>query len=157
DWGPHSDTEWRQMRKRQEITIDQVEALQRELTLARAVAPVATWMRPVKYNQRSSARVLIFGTTEQYRLTGGMSLAEGRFLSEADAEGARPVCIVGANVATNLFDRVTPLGKRVTIGGRAFEVIGVLEKLGGLFGNMMDNQVIIPLPQFFSTFVYARE
>src|SRR5262245_50020303 len=51
DWGPHSDAEWRQMRKRREITLDQVNALQHELSLARAVAPVATWMRPVKYGK----------------------------------------------------------------------------------------------------------
>ncbi len=157
DWGPHSETEWHQMQKRRDITLEEVNSLQKQLTLSRAVAPVATWMRPIKYNNRSSVRVLIFGTTDQYLYTGGMSLAEGRFLSEADADGARPVCVIGATIATNLFERESPLGKRVTIGGRGFEVIGVLEKLGGLFGSTMDNQVVIPLAQFFATFVYARE
>jgi putative ABC transport system permease protein len=157
DWGPRSETEWRQQRRRREITLEQANSLQRELKLAQAVAPVATWMRPVKYNKRSSERVLIAGTTDQYLFTGGMSVATGRFLSEADATGARPVCVIGATIATNLFERESPLERKVVIGGRAFEVIGVLEKIGGLFGNTLDNQVIIPLPQFFSTFVYADE
>jgi putative ABC transport system permease protein len=157
DWGPRSETEWRRQRQRRDITLDQAYALQRELKRVQAVAPVATWMRPVKYQKRSSDRVLIAGTTDQYLWTGGMSVADGRFLSEADASGARPVCVIGATIATNLFERESPLQKKVVIGGRAFEVIGVLDKLGGLFGNTLDNQVVIPLAQFFSTFVYADE
>jgi putative ABC transport system permease protein len=157
DWGPHSSDQWHQMQKRPDITAQQVEALARELSTARAIAPVANWMRPIKYKERSSDRVLIFGTTDQYLRTGGMTLAEGRFISEADSDGARPVCVLGSIIATNLFGRESPIGKKVTIGGRPFEVIGVLDKLGGLFGSTFDNQVVIPLVQFYSTFVWARD
>jgi len=157
DWGPHSEADWRRIQRRRDISLQEVNELQKQLTLSRAIAPVANWMRPIKYNNRSSGRVLIFGTTEEYLYTGGMTVAEGRFLSEADAAGARPVCVIGANIATNLFDRESPLGRKVTIGDRGFEVIGVLDKLGGLFGTTLDNQVVIPLAQFFSIFVYQRD
>jgi putative ABC transport system permease protein len=54
DWGPHSSDQWHQMQKRPDITAQQAEALARELSTARAIAPVANWMRPIKYKERSS-------------------------------------------------------------------------------------------------------
>jgi putative ABC transport system permease protein len=157
DWGPHSDEQWRQMQKRPDITAPEAQALAKELTTARAVAPVAYWMRPIKYKERSSDRILIVGTTDQFVQTGGRTLSDGRFFSEADSEGARPVCVLGATIVTNLFGRESPMGQRITIGGRPFEVVGVFDKLGGLFGSTLDNEVVIPIAQFFATFVWARD
>src|SRR5262249_18327685 len=119
----------------------------------RAVTPVAGTEEPVKYKKRRSGGVLINGTTEQYMETMGFTVAEGRFLSAAECNYGRPVCVIGALVATNLFQNESPIGNRVTIGQSPFEVVGVLEKQGGLMesGNP-DNQVMIPLPQFMGRF-----
>ena len=56
--------------------------------------------------------VTVIGSTENLLLTGAVSLSEGRFMTTAEAEGGRPVCVIGSEVATNLFDRETPLGKQ---------------------------------------------
>jgi len=48
-----------------------------------------------------------------------------------------------------LFKLVTPIGERVAIGNRNFDVVGVLEPIGGMFGeDGPDRQVIVPLNQF---------
>ena len=75
-------------------------------------------------------------------------------MSPIEASAGRPVCLVGSEVATNLFQRESPIGKRIRIGSyETFEVIGVLERQGSFLGIFsMDNQVIIPLPQFISSF-----
>jgi putative ABC transport system permease protein len=55
-------------------------------------------------------------------------------------------------VATNLFRNEPVIGQRVKIENQSFEVIGVLEKQGGLLGMFsLDNRVIIPLKQFISS------
>jgi putative ABC transport system permease protein len=64
--------------------------------------------------------------------------------------------VIGSTVATNLFPRESPLGKRIIIGQRPFEVIGVLEKQGDMFGQF-DNQAIIPLQQLQAAFLHTRE
>ena len=79
--------------------------------MASAVAPVAFDQRLIKYEKRSASGVQIVGSTDQLLQTGGISIADGRFLSAADAEGGRPVCVIGSTVATNLFLRESPLGK----------------------------------------------
>jgi putative ABC transport system permease protein len=124
--------------------------------MATAVAPLAFDQRLIKYEKRSANAVQIVGATDQLLQTGGISISEGRFLSAADADGGRPVCVIGSTVATNLFVRESPLGKKVLIGQRPFEVIGILEKQGDIFGQF-DNQAIIPLLQMMLAFRHTRE
>jgi len=156
DWGPKSHEEWMKIQKRRQITLEQALAVERDLTLARAVTPVSFTGRTIKYKKRSASGVAIVGSTEQLLFTGGIAMGQGRFLSAADAEGGRPVCVIGSDVATNLFQRESPLGEKIRIDNHPFEVIGVLERQGALFGNF-DNQAIIPLPQFSSAFVHSRD
>jgi putative ABC transport system permease protein len=152
-WLNESFEDWIKMRKRREITLAQVEALEKQLTLAQAVAPRVEANQQVKYQKRHSDSVTIIGTTEQFQFTSGISVAEGRFLSAPEAQGGRAVCVIGSMVATNLFQRQSPLGAKITVGQHTFQVIGVLEKQGGfLDGGSLDNQAVIPLKQFVTHF-----
>ena len=155
-WGPRSEEAWLQAQKRRQLTLEDTRALEKSLSLARAITPVSFTGRLVKYDKRSARGVTIVGATDQLILTGGITLADGRFLSEAETEGGRAVCVLGSQVATNLFPRESPLGKRVTIGQRPFDVIGVLEPQGTLFGNF-DNQAIIPIRQLMNSFVHSHD
>jgi putative ABC transport system permease protein len=149
-WINNSHQEWLAMRKRKEITIDQVEALRKQAdNFAAAIAPTADDDRPVRFKNRRSDNVTIIGTTEDYLPTSGANVAIGRFMSPSEVEGGRPVCVLGSEVATNLFRNESPLGQRINIGPRTFEVIGVLEKQGSLLGSFsLDNRVVIPLRQW---------
>ena len=153
-WIIQSQKEWIESQKRPVISLAMANALERQLSLASAIVPVAQNNEPVKYKKRSSSDVNVIGTTEQFQVTGGLTVAQGRFLSAAECSGGRPVCVIGADVATNLFQRAPPLGEKILVDQRAFEVIGVLEKLGGLGDNGgADNEVIVPLPQFNNAFL----
>jgi putative ABC transport system permease protein len=152
DWGPHSHEEWYKMQKRNPITLEQANTLEKELGQARAVAPVMTSTERIRYNKRSARGVSIIGTTEEFLLTGGISVAQGRFFSSLEADGGRPVCVIGSMVATNLFPKESPLGKKIKIDQQPFEVVGVLEKLGTFLDSSVDNQAIITLPQMIAGF-----
>ena len=157
DWSaPDTEVEWLKVQKRRHLTFEQFNALERDLTMAGALAPLAFYELPIKYEKRSASSVQIIGSNEQLLLTGGISIADGRFISAAEAEGGRPVCVIGYAVATNLFVRESPLGKKVMIGQRPFDVVGVLEKQGDMFGQF-DNQAIIPLRQMMASFLHTRD
>jgi len=152
-WFNHSYADWLKMRRRQPFTLAQLKAVENQLTLARAVAPVADYRAPIKYRNRTSNAVSVWGTTEQFQVTSGVSVSSGRFLSSEEADGGRPVCVIGADVATNLFQLEDPIGKTVRLNQTALEVIGILEKQGNFLGEFnLDNRVILPLRQFMSTF-----
>jgi putative ABC transport system permease protein len=148
-WVNHSFEEWLRDHKRRPITRDQVRQVERQMALAEAVAPNVEVDQSVWYQNRRASQVQIFGSTDQLQATSGLEVKIGRFLTSAEAEGGRPVCVIGNDVATNLFPKESPLGKQIKIGARRLQVIGVLEKRGSFLGmESFDNQVIIPIQQF---------
>jgi putative ABC transport system permease protein len=64
----------------------------------------------------------------------------------------RWVTVLGYEVAESLFPDTSPIGRRVSIGGRKFRVIGVVEKKGSMFDFNMDSNAIIPIENFQSLF-----
>jgi putative ABC transport system permease protein len=153
----HENTEltWLKSQRRPPIRLAEAEALSGQLQLA-AVAPVATDNGDsVKYKDRSASTATILGTTDEYLDTSGVGMAQGRFLTSADAEGGRPICVIGSEVATNLFRTEPPIGAKIKIEDQSFEVVGVLEKQGAMMGSSLDNRIIIPLRQFLAQ-IYSR-
>ena len=152
-WINTTERDWHRTQKRRPIRLADAQALAGQLTLAAAVSPQADVTATVKYKNRSASTVWVVGTSEDYQRTAGVNISAGRFLSAADAAGGRPVCVIGAEVATNLFQQFSPLGNRIRVGPESFEVIGVLEKQGSFLGIFsLDNRVVIPLQQFMSSF-----
>src|ERR1700704_6336659 len=84
NWLNHSYEDWMKMQKRRPISVAQAEALAKQLTLSRAVAPVADTSQRIQYQRRHSDNVTILGTTDQFLYTGNLSMSEGRFLTPAE-------------------------------------------------------------------------
>jgi len=153
DWIIRSHEEWLNMRKRRKLTVEQAEAIVRQVDFASAVAPVAQGGSSITYKNRDADAAQIVGTTDQYAKSAGITLAEGRFMTTTESDGGRPVCVLGSTVASNLFKADPPIGARVKVGGRNFDVVGVLEPVGGMFGGGgADSQVVLPLKQFLTAF-----
>jgi putative ABC transport system permease protein len=155
DWMINSEEEWIRQNKRADVTLEQVHKVEKQMLMASAIAPAIGSQRAVWYKNRRANRVQIVGTTDQFLATSGFNIAVGRFMSASEVEGGRPVCVIGNDVATNLFQRESPLHKKIKVGEHQLEVIGVLEKRGSFLGmESFDNQVILPVSQF--VFSYWR-
>jgi putative ABC transport system permease protein len=152
NWINTSAAGWQKQVKRKRIRLVDAEALASQLTLSSAVAPTSDSRAAVKYKNRSADGCDVVGTTEAYQFTSGIKMMDGRFLTEADARGGRPVCVLGSEAATNLFQLEPPVGGRIRINDKPFEVIGVMDKQGEFLGMFsLDNRVIIPMDQFITT------
>ncbi|MGH7941606.1 MAG: ABC transporter permease [Limisphaerales bacterium] len=141
---------WMKDQKRQPIRLREAEELSQQLTDAAAITPVIWDNETVKYKTRSATLVDIVGTTEEFLKTSGAGIAQGRFLTTADGESSQPVCVIGYEVATNLFRGDPPLGARIKVANQSFEVVGVLEKQGNMLGWNMDSRVIIPIRELMA-------
>jgi putative ABC transport system permease protein len=148
EWGPNQ--EWWRLRNRRDITLADARRAIREIDLAHAVSIEASRSATITYRDRTARSVWTVGNTEQSARVRGLVVKEGRFFSAADVAGARPVCVLGADVAASLFPNDVALGRRIRIQDVPFEVIGVIDRMGQfLFGNL-DNQVIVPITKFVS-------
>lgn len=156
---PWVDSEdWATIRNRRELKVSYANAIERRATLADAVAPVMATRRPATYLSNRIDDPLVTGTTSDYLLAAGVSVEDGRFFNAEESNGAKPVCVIGATVAENLFPREDPIGKTLRVAGHPFTVVGVFEKQGGLFGAFTsDTRIYIPLLAFQNFFGGRRD
>ncbi|HWP82103.1 MAG TPA: ABC transporter permease [Bacteroidota bacterium] len=152
-----SDEDWAVLRNRPDIRFEHAKAVERNVTLASNVTTVAGALQPVKYANKIIENVVVVGTDDEFDDTQNLSLTLGRFMSPAEANGGRPVVVLGADVAENLFPAENPLGKTIKVGNYSYRVLGVLEKQGKFLGmQSLDNRVYVPINRFFREFKSFR-
>ena len=79
----------------------------------------------------------LYGTTPAYYEIQGLKLKYGRFLRTADVENSSYVVVLANNTANELFNKADVVGETLSIGGRSFLVVGVLEEDDSLFASMI--------------------
>ena len=86
------------------------------------------------------------GVSANYAAITNGSMEEGRFITELDDQHRREVMVIGNGAAEALFPGgAQAVGKEVMMGGKPYEIIGVLEKRKGMMGaDENDNTVMIP-------------
>lgn len=68
----------------------------------------------------------IVATEREYASAYGLGIAAGRFVAAHDVARENRVCVLGAQLAQQLFPRGDALGSRVRLGADWYTVIGVL-------------------------------
>jgi len=87
----------------------------------------------------------ISGTGARYPEVRNWDVEFGAYFDDNMVKSAAKVCILGADVKTNLFEDEDPVGKVIRIKKIPFKVLGVLKKRGesGGFGSR-DDMIAIP-------------
>ena len=85
----------------------------------------------------------IQGTTHTYQQVYNAYVQSGRFLSPADDQRRRRVCVLGEKTRENL-GLEEPIGAYVEMGGEWLKVVGVMESRGELFGISQDDYALLP-------------
>ncbi len=159
-WGPVEDF-WNYS-NRPAIMPDQADKLNRIIeqtpnSLLEVAVPVSSRSTSVKYVENKVSGVFTIGTTADYGRLISADFSEGRLFNETEANGGRPVCVLGFDVAEAVFQNRSPLGETVLVGSHPFTVIGVVAKQGSFLGLFsFDNQVILPLEAFRKYFSVRR-
>jgi len=113
----------------------------------------------VLYNGKQKP-VKIFGVGNTFFELFNLCLREGRFFDNYQLEHGLPVCIIGENVRSKLFDKVNPVGQKIKCGNVWLKVIGILEKRNmtdataektGVSNS--DNELYIPVRTMLLQFV----
>jgi putative ABC transport system permease protein len=147
--------DWKRYQRRPNIGLEDLRAV-REGCPEVSTASAHTWLGPNKISSalaETQPNVIVQGATAEWIDTSGRAVSSGRFFSAHEVEEARPVVVVGLDVADKLFPSQDPLGRELRIRGRVFQVVGVLEKRGKIFGLFSaDNMLILPLPNALDLF-----
>jgi putative ABC transport system permease protein len=103
-------------------------------SLVGEIGPVGT-SRAVITAGHATRRVDVYGITPAFVQIKGRKASEGRFISESDQAGTRPVCVIGFKLRQQLFGGEKAIGEQVNLGGRRLTVVGVGAKFNMEFVN----------------------
>ena len=100
-----------------------------------------------------------YGTTPDLLHVANLTMSRGRYLTQSDMDSRAMVCVVGAEIAKEMFPLVDPLEHTLRIDDKVFQVVGVLEPVGlsggagaALVGRDLNLDVHIPLTTARATF-----
>ena len=125
------------------LTFEDAQALANK-ALAPAIAVVSpTLSKGVSASYgNSNVNVQATGVTPVITQIKNYTLTGGRFISDQDVTARENVVVLGYQTGLDLFGSQSSLGKSIRVGGMKFQVIGVIEKMGGFAG---DSYILMPL------------
>ena len=127
-----------------DLTVDDAYALLQASALKR-VAPVIVGSAPVSTAAGLEREVTILGTTDALLHVQRLKMSRGKFLPAGDPSRAASVCVLGFELAAELFGNRTPMGQWVRVGDRRFRVLGVLADSGVTVGVDFNDVALIPV------------
>lgn len=139
-----SQEEFLEALKRKRITREDYEAVVKLARASSAIGTQANTTKPVKAGRERIPDVSIAGITPNVAEMQNLDLDAGRFFTEVEDERRAFVAVIGSEVREELFPRVDPIGRTVSVDGIPFRVIGLLVKQGSVLGQSQDNIVYVP-------------
>jgi len=156
--GDNNPKKWLELRRRNPpLNEEEYEFLHEKATLARDLGMDSGTNRrhDAKYGAEIVNDVRLRGVTPNMINIEPLKVAAGRYISESDNARRLPVTFIGYDLKDKFFPNVDPVGKVVNIENRPFEVIGVAEAKGSVFGQSQDNFALIPIETLFK--MYGRQ
>jgi len=127
-----------------DLTLEDAQAVAREVRLARRVAPVSMGTEEIAYGERRR-QVAVVGTTPEYQEVRDVRMARGEFLPDEEMFRGSPVAVLGQKAARELFLGADPIGQIIRVGGWRMRVVGVMEEQGTKLGINFDDVAIVPV------------
>jgi putative ABC transport system permease protein len=91
---------------------------------------------------------VIFGVTANMAEIEDKTMSDGRFLQPEEVAHGKLVVVLGGDIKDKFYPDTDPIGKEFKVAGLPMRVVGVEEKRGPIFGDMIDKHVYIPLTTF---------
>ncbi len=87
----------------------------------------------------------VTGTSPSFASVRSWELESGRMFTEGEVRSAANVCVLGREVANQLFGSSDPLEEQIRVGHLPFRVVGVMTEKGESgWGSSKDDTLIIP-------------
>ncbi|MGG2065665.1 ABC transporter permease [Bacillus sp. S14(2024)] len=108
------------------------------------VSPTLTGKTTIVYNGNEKKDVVVQGKNDVYFSKTKNLIETGRGLNNLDINSKNKVCLIGSDIANDLFWGEDLIGKRIQIAGATYTVIGTLQKSNHFSESSINNAVIIP-------------
>ncbi len=140
----NNDTRRRGVAFPRNLVIEDAIAIREQVPSVKRVAPQITSNEVIQFGSRSTTSS-VSGVTNDFLTVRSFEIAKGRFISNEDTKGAKNVTVIGPDLSQKLFPYGNAIGNEIRIKDQLFQIIGIMEPKGAVFGNNQDENSYIPL------------
>ena len=140
----NNDTRRRGIAFPKNLVLEDAYAIEEQVPSVKKVAPQISANEIVQSNSKSLS-ISIAGITPEFLQVRSFEVNKGRFISQNDVKGSKSVVVIGPDFKNEFFKNGIALGKNIRIKDHSYEIIGVLEPKGAVFGSNQDKNAYIPL------------
>ena len=142
--------------KRKKIDWKDYELIRQHCSRCAAVGVQEVSSLTVKHGAQKLGGVRVQGGTANLGDINNVDVEEGRFFLSTEDQHAAMVAVIGSDVKDELFAKLDPIGRTISIAGHPARVIGLLRKQGSVLGRSQDNQLYIPITAYEKAFGSKR-
>jgi putative ABC transport system permease protein len=112
-----------------------------------SIITFATHTATLKFkSEKTNPNIGVMGVDENYLITSGNDLSNGRNFTLQEIENGTNVVLLGSDLVKTLFkNNEIPTDQQVSIGPGKYRVVGVLKSKGSSMGFSGDKNCLIPL------------
>lgn len=124
------------------LKLDDILSLEEEDSVM-AVSPVVTGGLTVKAGSTNTT-ASVTGVLPAYAGIINQSVQSGRYIMDVDVKNRSAVCVIGPDLAEDLYGNTNVVGNTLHVDGRKFRIVGVLESKGTSMGGNSDSGLVLP-------------
>jgi putative ABC transport system permease protein len=98
-----------------------------------------------QYHDKELTDISFIGHTASMSDIDSRTVQLGRYFTDSENQRASYVCLIGDDVAEQLFAGVQPVGQLIKIDNDGFTVVGTMDRIGSVLGQDQDNFAIVPM------------
>ena len=102
--------------------------------------------------EETNDNLAIVGGTPEYPQNNTHYVGHGRNISQMDVHAGRKVVVIGHAIGQELFPFVDPVGRKIRVDDREYNVIGVFDEKKSAFGSQYDHYILMPVSTFLNTY-----
>ncbi|MBA4071813.1 MAG: hypothetical protein C0497_08275 [Gemmatimonas sp.] len=135
---------WREYQRRPLIYAPEAELVRTTIPPGSRSAIINENFRYAVGGQGRPRQVQAVATEADYFQIKKFGITGGRAFTPQEVKAGSRVIVIGVEVAEHFFPGLDPVGRELRIAGTTYQIIGVIEKQGSVFGFSMDRLAIAP-------------
>ncbi|MDQ6925479.1 MAG: ABC transporter permease, partial [Candidatus Eremiobacteraeota bacterium] len=141
----YSSAEWQVLQRRPNTTWEDALAVRDALPRGAGWAVQnSRFVSPETRYVHGGPQVIAWAVTPGFFSVKNLVVERGRAFGDQEEALGAPVAVIGRDVAKDYFPGLDPLGRTILVDHAPYQVIGVLEQQGTVFGLNLDRQIIGP-------------
>src|SRR5580693_6197034 len=98
-----------------------------------------------QYRDKEMTDISFIGHTPSMADIDSRIVVQGRYFTDSEDQRSSYVCLIGDDLAQQLFGGVSALGQIIRLDNQEFTVVGTMERIGSVLGQDQDNFAIVPM------------